>query len=369
MHYTKVRYTKYASLVMQKRIQDQVPMQQPAIAQPPAAAAAITSQMLEPAIKKALDDLRPQLITGLLDGLKEPLTQAIQQMVLQNQAAFMPQPLAPAAVPFMPSSPVLPPPSPALPTSSPTSSPSSSPSPSPELAPPVSRPLVFTVPQPYSPIGSLATWQDGYEPSSPLPAASLPLQSPTITSYNTASKPSVPRLSLTTSVISAAQSAQTDLEKRALQMLRQLLNNPTATWSCPEQQQGVLAALEAKRDIMAAMGTGSGKTMLMIIPALLEKKKITIGILPLKSLLIDLKRRLDQMKVPYQEFTPDSTRLTGQPLVLVSVENSKRRQWKEAIATSTLPIQRVVFDEAHFPITSASYRPALREIYDIRTGP
>ena len=84
-----------------------------------------------------------------------------------------------------------------------------------------------------------------------------------------------------------------DLEERAKAVLRKLLDKPDAEWSCDEQRQAVLLACKGEEDGLILMKTGSGKTMVALIPTVLDKKRITVLILPLKSLITDYKAKLD----------------------------------------------------------------------------
>ena len=87
----------------------------------------------------------------------------------------------------------------------------------------------------------------------------------------------------------------------ALGALRTLLQRSDADWSSPQQRQAVIAILECQRDVLAIMATGSGKTMLILIPVLVEPDKTTVVILPLNSLMDDLCRRLNGFSIPYDQ--------------------------------------------------------------------
>lgn len=160
-----------------------------------------------------------------------------------------------------------------------------------------------------------------------------------------------------------------DTEALALEVLRRLLHNPTASWKTSEQRAGVLAALECKRDVLAVLPTGSGKSMLAIIPHLLEPNLVTVVILPLRVLMKDYITKLNVMGVAFQSF--DSNRmLTGSAnLVLVSADSVMSNGWKQAIVqmNERMRVARQIVDEAHIPTTSHDYRPILEYMSDIRT--
>ncbi|KAF8182707.1 P-loop containing nucleoside triphosphate hydrolase protein [Pholiota molesta] len=160
------------------------------------------------------------------------------------------------------------------------------------------------------------------------------------------------------------------MEAKALGVLRRLVGNPTADWSCPEQKTGVLAALSLQRDVIAVLATGLGKTMLAILPSLLEHQKMTVVLLPLRSLMADYEHKLTRLQVPFEVFT--GGRIHGEAnLLLVSADISKADSWRHeaAILNERKPIVRIVFDEAHIPLLSANYRPALRDMFLLHSLP
>lgn len=162
-------------------------------------------------------------------------------------------------------------------------------------------------------------------------------------------------------------SATQSLESLALDALRTLLGRPDADWTSPEQRQGVLAVLECQTDILAIMATGSGKTMLTLIPIILQPNKTTVVILPLNSLLDDYCRRLDEFSIPYEVFR--NQRLQGQAnLIIVSADKAISSDWKQAISIlrNSREIVRYVFDEGHIPLGAQEYRPLLKKVEALR---
>ncbi|KAF9473073.1 hypothetical protein BDN70DRAFT_771411, partial [Pholiota conissans] len=156
----------------------------------------------------------------------------------------------------------------------------------------------------------------------------------------------------------------------ALAMLRQLVGNPLAEWTCTEQKDAVEAALVCERDVVVVLSTGGGKTMVAIIPALLETNKMTVIILPFKSLMIDYQHKLGQMQVPFEVFS--GQRIHGKAnILLVSADVTKADVWlhEASILHQRKPIVRLVFDEAHIPLLSSDYRPALRDMFRLHFIP
>ncbi|KAG6867384.1 hypothetical protein C0993_003524, partial [Termitomyces sp. T159_Od127] len=164
-----------------------------------------------------------------------------------------------------------------------------------------------------------------------------------------------------------------DLEALALQGLRKALNNPTANWSCSAQKEAVTAVLACKGDLCAILRTGAGKTMLAIIPALLETDKVTVVVLPLKSLVADYVRKLTAMKIPFELYNGSNGQdITGQHnLILVSADRIRRESWRQTIeiVNSKKTVQRLIFDEAHYPLIDHHFRSSLDHVHEIRTLP
>lgn len=163
------------------------------------------------------------------------------------------------------------------------------------------------------------------------------------------------------------------LETLALQGLRKALKNPQANWTSSAQKDAVLAVLRCEGDVCAILRTGAGKTMLAIIPALMEENKVTIVVLPLKSLVSDYVRKLTAMEIPFELYNGyNDLQITGQHnLILISADRVRRESWRQTIevVNSKKPVQRLIFDEAHFPLIDNRFRSSLDHVHEIRTLP
>ncbi|KAG6863980.1 hypothetical protein C0991_001400, partial [Blastosporella zonata] len=164
------------------------------------------------------------------------------------------------------------------------------------------------------------------------------------------------------------------MEQEALHGLRQILGNNTADWSCPEQKDAVLATLQGNSDVCAILRTGCGKTMLALIPSLLENKGATVVILPLKSLVSDYIRKLRKMNIAFEHYTGKDTNIvTGnRGLIIVSADQAMTDPWKQTIGKiyhGGVGVNRLVFDEAHLALTDEDYRATLKNIRQIRIIP
>lgn len=163
------------------------------------------------------------------------------------------------------------------------------------------------------------------------------------------------------------------LEAKALAMLQSLLKGPHLEWTCMQQRDAIVVALQHRTDVLAIIKTGWGKSMLPIIPAMMEDKRTTVIVLPLRSLMDDYCHKLQHMGVPFEHFHKDNLHLRGEHnLVLVSADYAKSSEYLQAIAivNESRPVTRVCFDEGHFAYISDNFRQkALSQLYDLRQFP
>ncbi|KAF7368146.1 ATP-dependent DNA helicase tlh1 [Mycena sanguinolenta] len=136
-----------------------------------------------------------------------------------------------------------------------------------------------------------------------------------------------------------------------LEKLRELLKDPNAGWKNEAQYLGIRECLALQRDMVVTSKTGDGKTLIAVVPALVEDA-ITIVVVPLLSLLEDWERRLNAFGVPYERFQGAANpKIIGDAnIVLVSCDMIKRKSWSIAVAdvTKRRTIARMVFDEGYY---------------------
>ncbi|KAF8417617.1 hypothetical protein L210DRAFT_3427928, partial [Boletus edulis BED1] len=161
------------------------------------------------------------------------------------------------------------------------------------------------------------------------------------------------------------------LEQQALSKMRELLQREDLEWKSSQQRDAMNTVLQGQTDIVVIMPTGGGKSMLAIIPSLLEDNKTTVLVLPLNSLIMDYERKLQGMRVPYQIYTPNKKLNPRDNLVIVSADKSQTAQWRSTLADHAhhKMVARMVIDEAHIPLTTKGYRKSLEHFYDIRSEP
>jgi superfamily II DNA helicase RecQ len=161
------------------------------------------------------------------------------------------------------------------------------------------------------------------------------------------------------------------LEQQCLQALRKLIQKTDATWTCPEQWSGLEAIFRLQQDVLAIMRTGSGKSMLIILPSIIEKNQITVGILPFTSLMMDYTRKLQELKVPFEVYKSNSKLHGHNNLILVSADLTRTAGWKQEIAqlNERCHVVWMVFDEGHVAFTASNYRKSLRDLHELRQFP
>ncbi|KAG6819317.1 hypothetical protein H0H93_012993 [Arthromyces matolae] len=161
-------------------------------------------------------------------------------------------------------------------------------------------------------------------------------------------------------------------EHRALETLQTLVGNSDATWTCSEQLQAVMAALDGKRDMCVIIRTGGGKTMVPLIASQLDSKTVTIIVLPLRSLLLDYQRKLDAMHIKYEVYINAHSLVIGRHgLVLLTIDMFRTRRWTQTLAeiNERKGVKRLCFDEAHYALTANDFRKVFLDMDEVRTVP
>lgn len=163
-------------------------------------------------------------------------------------------------------------------------------------------------------------------------------------------------------------------EEDALSALRTLLRDPQANWTCDGQREAVMATLNSDKDILSMLATGAGKTMQVVLPALLLPEEATVVILPLRSLVADYHRRLDSLSIPHEVWDTkgeeDRPFQASTNLVLVLIDQAEKQAFQTALTlyatTSGFTLRRLIFDEAHAALVAVNYRPSFQHLNELR---
>ncbi|KAG6819291.1 hypothetical protein H0H93_013337 [Arthromyces matolae] len=161
-----------------------------------------------------------------------------------------------------------------------------------------------------------------------------------------------------------------DLDIQALSALRKVLGRSDANWSSPQQREAVLSVLRMEGDVCAFLATGAGKTMLAIIPTIVQPTTISIVVLPLKAIILDYERKLQALKIPFELYTgnPDVPITGKHNLILVSTDRARQPNFQQSVLqiNSKRSITRVFFDECHYPLVNNGFRVCLEDVDQFR---
>jgi ATP-dependent DNA helicase RecQ len=140
----------------------------------------------------------------------------------------------------------------------------------------------------------------------------------------------------------------------------------------PLQKQALAAILEKPGGVLATMPTGSGKTLLYALPALLFQEEHVLVVCPLISLMRDQVRRLESASITCALFTSDqSDRDRAQNLELLTARRARvifaspERLMLPSFVRMLLKLKiaLAVVDEAHCVVTwGPSFRPEYAEL-------
>ena len=87
-----------------------------------------------------------------------------------------------------------------------------------------------------------------------------------------------------TKIVTSNSVSQDDI-KRAM---RQLFRPRSVHFNSPEQEEGLHAVLRSETPLVVVLPTGGGKTLLAILPALLDLEGLTIVVVPFRALANDI---------------------------------------------------------------------------------
>jgi len=111
------------------------------------------------------------------------------------------------------------------------------------------------------------------------------------------------------------------IQPSRLLQLRAFLKNPSAQFTCPEQAILLELMLQRRQSVLAILGTGTGKTLIILMQASLQKDLVTIVVLPLSALHDDFKRRAAELQVSYSQWSPKGKFNINVSVISVSIEH------------------------------------------------
>ncbi|KAF8153455.1 hypothetical protein B0H34DRAFT_800655 [Crassisporium funariophilum] len=149
-----------------------------------------------------------------------------------------------------------------------------------------------------------------------------------------------------------------------LRDLRRFLNNPSANFTTPEQAILLEHILSSEQDILGILGTGVGKTTLILMLAkMYAKGKTLLVILPLSSLYLDLKRRANEAGLSITQWMPTGDKVNPNAhIICCAIEYLTFGTFLEFFKTLHQQgrLFRVICDEVQKIITDVVFRPAFQ---------
>mgnify|MGYP001546461296 CR=1 FL=1 len=76
--------------------------------------------------------------------------------------------------------------------------------------------------------------------------------------------------------------------------LREFMHSPDARFKSIEQAKAIARVVRGTHDQLVILPTGGGKSLTFMLPAFIERKYMTVVVVPLVSLAKDLHRRCEE---------------------------------------------------------------------------
>ena len=153
-------------------------------------------------------------------------------------------------------------------------------------------------------------------------------------------------------------------EQDLLSIARQVERNPDLQFRGPGQRNAILAVMgfQYAKQALLILGTGAGKTLLIMISAALEPESTTILVIPTVALRTSMQQRFLDVGIEPQIWS--STRQSPSSLVIVSAEAACSTAFADFCfgLVQQQRLARIFVDEAHLTLTASEYRPKMREL-------
>ncbi|KFZ22817.1 hypothetical protein V502_02704, partial [Pseudogymnoascus sp. VKM F-4520 (FW-2644)] len=138
-----------------------------------------------------------------------------------------------------------------------------------------------------------------------------------------------------------------------------------------QQKRAITAIFQGKSPMLVVMGTGSGKSLLFMLPAFCIQGGTTIVVVPLQSLQTDMKDRCDKCGITSVIWQSGKT-IEPASIVFVTPESVLRKGFRDFIRLlrDTHRLDRFFIDECQTVLaSSATFRPMMRHLGElVRTG-
>jgi superfamily II DNA helicase RecQ len=135
------------------------------------------------------------------------------------------------------------------------------------------------------------------------------------------------------------------------------------------QKQAIEAIQERVSQVVAVMPTGTGKSILFMLPAWVQRGGTTVVIVPLTVLRHDMQQRCARLGISCAEWEGSLTPPDGASIVLMTPEAALDDGEGSSFINRlkvTRRLDRIVIDECHVILNmDAKFRPRLRELGDL----
>jgi superfamily II DNA helicase RecQ len=140
------------------------------------------------------------------------------------------------------------------------------------------------------------------------------------------------------------------------------LHGANARYLSKEQELCIHTIIIGTSPIIAILPTAGGKTSIIMVPALVDRSKVTVVVVPLVAVAKDLVRTMRKHNISCDEWVHGNTRRST--VMVVAAETATKGDFGNFMAELYISghFARIYFDEAHVLVTAISYRPQLEEL-------
>jgi len=134
-----------------------------------------------------------------------------------------------------------------------------------------------------------------------------------------------------------------------------------ASFRSKEQEKALDLIIAGESQVIAVLPTGEGKSLLFMLPAMLQGASLTIVIVPLIALKEDLIKRCMKLRIRCSMWQEGMESSGSPPLIFVGSESATSAQFHAFIRTleSEQRLDQIVLNECHLLLTESDYRPSL----------
>ena len=148
--------------------------------------------------------------------------------------------------------------------------------------------------------------------------------------------------------------------------MQRLFGQGSSSFRSQEQEEGVRAVLQDETPLVVVLPTGGGKTLLAMVPALIDPQGVTIMVTPFRALTDDMVDRFRQAGIECVEWRSGEVN----PSTVVVVSADVAASWSFLSYAQLLCrdgwLRRVFIDECHLTFTASGWRPKLAQLRQLR---